>query len=216
MGAFIGTATESTVGTFLHMAESMLHIFGGPDPNNVPASQLEQAIEAAADNIQALYRAGLITNSQRLQGQQALLYQGQQAFQSIISRGGDVKPFANGLQNMTRVVSNVMAANQPQTATGQTLSVATAQQYYKSGPGWYPGSTLKAAQLTDAFVQDITSNPLTQLGGVVGAITDPIMSIFSGTVLNPSATTQAGVAGTGSAWIYALLAYVGYKIFKRR
>jgi hypothetical protein len=193
---------------FIALTNAILQAFGvGPDPNNVPASQLEQAFEAASDNVQMLYKAGMISDAQRQQINQALLAQGTAYYQQIIGKGGDVKPFQDGLANMTATI-RAEAAARPAVTGSQELTLNAARSLYLSGSGWYPGSLQKAAELTDGIVNDLLSNPIVQMGGVAAGIGNDILGLFGGTAAsNGTANAQspnAKYVGWGVIGVVAL------------
>ena len=209
--------------TFLTIAATMSRLFGfGANPQQVPASQLEQSIEAAADNVHRMYIHGLITLQQKQQGITALLQLGTQQFQQYITRAqqtGDsntYKAFTAGLQNMTKVVTDVARTNPTPTPSGETLSVQSASKYYvTTAEGkWYPGSVDRAAQLANSLIQDWQSSVTAQIGGIAGTIGDEVLSLF-GAAGQPAAgqTSQQSTVKSNSKLVgWGVIGFIAAKL----
>ena len=200
---------------FSQLTQTILHVFGiGPDPNNVPASQIEQAFELAQRNINAIWHAGMLTDAQQHQGVTVMYQQAQAYLQQIIQQASDKKPYQQALANLQNsmvpslTLSKVIASRGPQ-LTPKTLTLAGARQYYEGGAGWYPGSVQKAAELTDGFINDMLSSPIAQIGGLASGVGSDILSLFGETTGAPATqqthgTSKASLVGWAAIGLVVL------------
>lgn len=174
-------------------------IFKGADPNQVPAAQIEQVFEAAADNGLYLARAGYLSISEAQTFMQKLIQAGDLYYQQAVSSNAqyrnDPRPFTNGQANMTKVITNEITGENA--LAGVTPipvipwdAVAGPALFIQDGaPGWYsaPGESIDAAaQLTSEFMA-----ALRQASPVSPASTVPIAAA---PVVSSTASVQSAVA----------------------
>ena len=144
-----------TVGIVLTILSRVFH---GADPNQVPAAQIEQVFEAAADNVYALQKAGYLVFAESSAGMQKLISAGnlyyQQAVQSNPQYAQDRRPFVNGQANMTKVINAEIQAASLLPPAGLLPFDQTAAHalYVQDGAGWYSASVDAAVGLTDGFM----------------------------------------------------------------
>lgn len=138
-------------------------LFHGADPRQVGSSQIEQAIEAAADNLYALAKNGMIYVAEAVVGMETLLAQGQQNEQSWGGQAG-----SRGYTNLTNVINaEIAAVKLLSDNVTQEIDLQKAQAWYvQKGPAgtWYDVSIDAANQLTDSFLQAL---PARSLAGMV-------------------------------------------------
>ncbi|MGH9770298.1 MAG: hypothetical protein ACRD4Q_01130 [Candidatus Acidiferrales bacterium] len=167
----------ATFGIGAAIAVLIMSFFHGANPNQIPAAQIEQIFEIAADNLYALAQNGIITIQQAIQGMQALITSGQQLEAQYQARIGN--PAVRGSQNLTKVINAEIAGAQalptiPLVANA-TLAGARAFYYVKAGAsGWYAGSITQGTSLTDQLVtQMIAQNetPSDPINAAVSALT---------------------------------------------
>lgn len=165
-------------------------IGGGCGSACVDASKAEQIYEAGADNLWAVYKAGMISKSQFIAGAQAFIRAGQQHEAKLASQ----KQAAHGANNLTSVINALIAGAQGYPdPPARALDLSTAHGLYVSGGGWYPDSLQAAAQLADAYLQSL---PAAQLPAATagGALAPPLATAAGTTVLGLPLWLLAGAA----------------------
>lgn len=162
-------------------------IFKGADPRQVPASQIEQAFEVAADNLYAVAKAGMVTKAQAASGMQVFLQKGVEYFgqmQSQLATAGN-----KGAANMGKVIRDEITAVLALPVVAPVpVDLAKAQVLYKAnlpggGAGWYPKSVAAGNNLADEFLKamvtegtspaQVAAGPVAALGASVGSILSP-------------------------------------------
>lgn len=142
-------------------------LFRGADPRQVPASQIEQAFEAAADNLYAIAQAGMITVPQAVAGMQAFLEQGI-AYEAKANLG---EASVKGAANMTKVIKDeIKVAHALPPIAPVALDLSKARTLYKSGGNWYAASLQTAAQLTDAYLEALPTGLGAGIGNAFSAV----------------------------------------------
>jgi hypothetical protein len=144
-------------------AELLLNV--GPSQNNIPASQWNQQILAAGDDILAAAKRGQISEPQAQKALRTLLDTAKSGWASPLPQGwnpalashpaGFGSPqFANAQQNaMTNLNALLAALPNRGLAPGASITGAQAAYLPANTPGWYPGSLSTGA--------DIATNLLT-------------------------------------------------------
>lgn len=133
-------------------------LWHGADPNQVPAAMTEQVFELAGDGFLHLFLARYI-DLQTLGGLLAsLIAEGAKREQALEAQYGEVRPFQQGIQNMTRVIGDLWTKAQSQpSAPTRPLDLTTAANIWnaQSKAGWYPQSVTAAKQIYDSAVNSI-------------------------------------------------------------
>ncbi|MDE1941160.1 MAG: hypothetical protein KGI66_03505 [Patescibacteria group bacterium] len=128
-------------------------IFGGADPMQVPASQIEQAFEATADNVSKLAKAGYLSKDQAQAALAYLKQTGNGYYSQVASTLGS--PAGKGEQNMDSVLQgNIDAvgkldantAVKPWDAAANSLLMPTSEK------GWYGNSLSAASNFTSMLL----------------------------------------------------------------
>jgi hypothetical protein len=152
-----GPVAAAAVSKLVKAAEMIFH---GADPSQVPASIIEQAYEAAADNLYYLFiKAHMLTRDICIQGINAL-GQGCQQAEQTAAQAGTVSSQAlrRALANAGSVIAAEAsgAAAEADAATTQVVDLAKARTYYTQlQKGWYATAISNANALTDAFVSNL-------------------------------------------------------------
>lgn len=125
---------------------------GGCGAPCVEGSKAEQIYEAAADDILAVFKLGMITAAQAVAIMAHLIAAGQQHL------AGFNTPQANkGADNMQKVIQAEIAdVAEAKPAKATPLNLTEAHLHYVQGPGWYPDSLVAAGQLADEYLQALT------------------------------------------------------------
>lgn len=133
-------------------------VFKGANPLQVDASEIEQIYEALADDVYAVHKLGMISQSDAVSAMQSLITAGQKAESEYSGQLGD--PAGNGAANLTAVIqAEISAVEQvPDPESLTPIDISQAHAVYVGGTGkWYPSSISAANTMMDAF--------LTELGG---------------------------------------------------
>jgi len=196
------------IGIGVAIAALILQLFHGADPREEPAAQMEQIFEAAADNLYALQKAGILTAAQSVAAMQELITAGQNLETQY---SGQLGPWAaKAAANLTSVIQAEFAAAEALPATVGVVSptLAIAQRYYlKPGlKGWYAASLTQAGKITDQFVTTFISQDQ------AAAASNPVTTALSS--LTTAATSAlASLTGTstkaGTNWTLLLIIAVG-------
>lgn len=106
MGAMIGQAVIQSGGFFANLTKDFFHLFGfgGANPDQVPATIIEQSFEIASDTILNLYKNSWIDKATALVLQQSLIQALPQAMQASPIYARDPGPFNNGITHGTQVM----------------------------------------------------------------------------------------------------------------
>jgi hypothetical protein len=152
-------------------------IFHGADPRQVPASQIEQAFEAGANNLYAVGKAGMISRDEAIAGMRAFLKKGEEFYKlpDIVLGKAEEK----GLANMRVVIGKEIAAAERDLAVtrARLLDVKAARPLYvKFAPGrWYRESVDAAAKLADAYLASLPTNAVEKAASI---LTAPVSESF--------------------------------------
>jgi hypothetical protein len=151
----------------LAVAAAISKIFSQADPRQVPAAQIEQAFEAAANNLCYVAQAGMITKAQAVAGMQQFLQAGIE-YEGKANLGNAA---VKGAANMTKVINDEIKALQALPPIASTpLDLAKARSLYQSGSGWYAASLQTATQLTDAYLTAIPTGLGAGIGDAASAV----------------------------------------------
>lgn len=213
IAAMTGTATAAGLGLGLATAPATLgvgaavaglvalfsRLFTGADPRQVPASQIEQAIEAAADNLYAVCKMGMISITEAVSGMQALLQKGVATLQS----SGLGMAAQNGIDNLVKVVNAEIAVTQQlnSSATAPIDLEKAHSVYIRQQAGWYPQSVDAATQLTDQYLQGLPtrfSDAVNMVTNAGGSLVQSLGSILGIGESAASATSQPAASGKTS------------------
>lgn len=154
-------------------------IFKGADPRQVPASQIEQAFEAAADNAYAVGKAGMISREEAVAAMRLFLKKGEEFYAQSAAALGKAGP--KGLANMRKVVNAEIAVALRDVATARTrsLDLAAAPRLYVKGPvgkgHWYKESLDAATRLMDSH---LASLPKSAVEKATSMLTAPVSESF--------------------------------------
>jgi hypothetical protein len=141
-------------------------LFRGADPAQVPAAQIEQAFEAAANNLYYVAQAGMISKEQAAAGMQVFLQQGIE-YEGKANLGAAAQ---KGAANMTKVIqAEITGVMSLGAISAVPLDLAKARTLYQTGSGWYAASLQTAAQLTDAYLGSLTSGLAATLASLAGS-----------------------------------------------
>lgn len=145
-------------------------IFHGADPRQVPASKIEQAFEAAAKNLYALAKAGMITVEQALTGMQSFLQTGLGYYTQMSGQLGKAGE-AGKVTLAQKINEQISKTSILPATTAVPLDLAKAHALYiQKQPGWYDESVDAATQLTDQYLQSLpvpsTKTAATKLVGL--------------------------------------------------
>lgn len=161
MAGDISAATLATLGVVVPIVGAAIalglllaHFLGhGCGSACIEASKAEQIYEAAADNIAAVYKAGMMSLDHALASMVYFISAGQQHEATFADKQGDA-----GSKNLTQVIRNEMAGvkAEPKPKPAK-FNLAEAHSLYTSGPGWYPDSLAAAANLTDEYLQALAN-----------------------------------------------------------
>jgi hypothetical protein len=156
-------------------------LFKGADPRQVPASEIEQMFEAAADNFYALAKVGMIDIQDAAHAMQILIEQGAAYYQKVPNLG---RAGGKGIANMTAVIQAEIDATLalPSNIPVIPVDIAVAHGYYISGAGWYASSIAGANKLTDNFLVSYSRSPIS-LSGITNVVKSFLGSGGSGSVL---------------------------------
>jgi hypothetical protein len=141
-----------------------LGMFGGANPNQVPAASLEQSFEAAADNLNRLAKNGYITPAQAVQGMQALENSANSTLGGQAGKLGT--PAAKAIANADKVIGNIIQADQgmaaPTSLKPENLSAESKLFIQPGTSGWYAPALTNSMQLTDQVLQQSQQPAATQ------------------------------------------------------
>ena len=178
VGSAGGTAAEilalapatGPAAPFVAAAAAVIALFtaffgGGCGQACIDGAKVEQIYEAAAENILAVGKLGMIGRSAVLSALQLLTQAGQQHEAQLLNRTGREDPHASaGAANLVRVIGELEAeADQLSETPTRALDLSAARGAYVSGSGWYSDSLSAAAQWTDTYLSSI--GPSLSVGG---------------------------------------------------
>ena len=211
LGAMLSEVTLGLSAVLLIVSK----LFHGADPLQVPASQVEQAFEAAADDFRGLargapvYPAGVIgpypylTKAEATAAIQRITQIGVQYFQNLLqtlpAAQSDPKPFRDGLAHMQQIneAEEVFPASFPNRAALAWNPSAAAKMLIQNGTaGWYskPGESIDAATaLVMAYMTALRG--ASQASASQATATNPAVS--SG-LASPSSSTVVATASKSS------------------
>jgi hypothetical protein len=127
----------------------------------IESSQAEQIYEVAAEDLWAVAKLGMLSQSDFTQAIQILLQGGTQHMQSL--EASDPKAKA-GLANMTKAIqAEGNASLLPATAT-HPIDLTQAQAVFiaPNTPGWYPGSIAAGNQAALTYLQNLQTQKASQ------------------------------------------------------
>lgn len=169
----------------------VLSLFKGANPLQVPAAKIEQAFEAAADNLFALVvKASMITPAQAVAAMHLLINAADN--QEIQANLGVAAQKA--ITNLTTVINNEIAAVPGVHATTRTINVVQAHSFYvqPNTAGWYPDSITAAAKMTDQLLAAFQSSGPVPASAPVAVTTPRLPGVMPSTVaLLPSTVAPA-------------------------
>ena len=180
-------------------------IFHGADPRQVPASQIQQAFEAASKNLHYVAKAGMISREEAVAGMRFFLPKGDEYFKQNEKALG--KAGTAGKAGMHKTIEAEIAATQRLVATTRTRSVdlAKAHMVYVGAnsqgqitaagglqdgrPGhWYVESLQAAGRLVDSYLAS-----LPQPQAIVEKATSLLTAPLSESLPVPTWIVAAGV-----------------------
>lgn len=199
-GTLLAASAIPIVGAVAAIAALVLHFVGGGCGQAcISAAEAEQIYEAAADNLMAALKLGMIPRSAAVAGMQAFIQAGQQHEARFATANGQMTPQAKaGVANLEKVIqAEIAKAETYPDAVMAPLNLATVQANFvqPGAKGWYASSVSAGAQLALAFLQQIASS--------LPPVTSPLPSgsaptagtaILSPTSPGGSILTQAGAA----------------------
>ena len=160
-----GLSTVGLIGgAVLAVYELCRLIFKGADPNQIPASKIEQVYECFAESMQMLYQHGLISQNTAVSMMNAAIQGAQQAELNAPAYAKDSRPFNNGIQNATRSIGGLIQQTQTiQPIPLVPLTLAAARAIYMGAfditPGkWYAASVQQAYSINDTAVSNLISD----------------------------------------------------------
>jgi hypothetical protein len=148
------TVAIPIIGAAIGVALILVHYLGhGCGEPCIDAAKAEQIYEAAADDIFAVYKLGMITAVQAVAIMTHMFAAGTQHMASFNTSQAN-----KGAMNMQKVLSALIAQvpHTPQ-AKSTPLNLNTAHIDYVSGPGWYPDSLQQASPLADEYLTALSS-----------------------------------------------------------
>lgn len=122
-------------------------LFHGADPRQVPAAMTEQIFELAADGFHHLFMQHYFDIDTVSSLYASLIEQGVAQENILAKKYGEVRPFRDGITNMTAVINNLFDADKkasPFTAKPLTEPIAIQVWNEQSKAGWYPQSVSAA------------------------------------------------------------------------
>jgi hypothetical protein len=138
------------------VAALLTHFLGGGcgEPC-IDAAKVEQIYEAAANNLMAVGKLGMISKTEAISGMQTLMQAGQQHEAQL-----GAQPHSKaGAANLSKVIAGEITAAQSLADTPTVpIDLNRARGVYMSGHGWYPDSLAAAAQWTDTFLTSVASS----------------------------------------------------------
>lgn len=122
----------------------------------IDASKVEQIYEAAADNLYAVGKLGMITRGEAIAAMQYLIQGGQQ-HEAQLNQPHSKK----GTENLTKVINAEIAAagSLPETATVPIDMAKARGVYVQAKSGWYADSVTAGAQLSDQVLSSLAASP---------------------------------------------------------
>lgn len=141
------------IGIAIGLGLILVHFLGhGCGEACIDAAKAEQIYEAAADDVYAVFKLGMITAAQAVAIMVHLFSAGTQHMGTFGTAQAN-----KGALNMQRVISAEIA-DLPKTPQpkAQPLNLDAARAAYVTGPGWYPDSLQAAAQLADSYLEALS------------------------------------------------------------
>lgn len=161
-------ASLSTVGLIgaavLAVYELCRLIFKGADPNQIPASKIEQVYECFSEAMQMLYQHGLIAQNTAISMMNAAIQGAQQAELNAPAYAKDSRPFNNGVTNATNSINGLIKQTQTiQPIPLLSLTLEGARAIYMgafdiTAGHWYPASVAQAYTICDTAVSNLISS----------------------------------------------------------
>lgn len=223
-GASLGPAAPIALAV-IGIAALIAHFVGGGCGQAcIIAAKAEQIYEAAADNLLAVGKLGMITAEEAVAGMQLFIQGGVQHEAAL----GNTSQEQAGAKHLTEVIQNEIAAAQSLPSTRSApldLTRAAAAFLQPGAAGWYPDALGPAEQLTLAYLQGLPAGggPRTlpgstapdtglvaQVGGVLSSVADSVSSALGLTpgsavvVPYPSPVVLLVVVGAG-IWLISTL-----------
>lgn len=170
-------------------------IFHGADPRQVPASQIQQAFEAASNNLHYVGKAGMISREEAVAGMRAFLRKGDEFFKESEKALG--KAGTAGKAGMHKTIETEITATQRLVATTRTRSldlVAAPKLYEKPGKaGWYKESLEAGGRLADSYLASLPQNVAEKATGLVTKATSLLTAPLCESFPVPTWIVAAGV-----------------------
>jgi hypothetical protein len=153
----------AAVGELTELVSSF--IGGGCGQACIASAQAEQIYEYAGQCLDAVAKAGMLSQGDLVSGLESILSAGQQHLQSLESQDPQA---AKGLTNLTSTLtSDINAAGGIPSVAPNPLDISQAATLFPSTTGWYAGSASAGAQLALAYLQSLPAS--SSLGSVTVA-----------------------------------------------
>jgi len=169
-------------------------IFHGADPRQVPASQIEQAFEAASNNLNYVAKAGMISRDEAVAGMRVFLQKGDEFYKENEKTLGKAGPA--GKANMHKVIeAEIAGLRDVATMRTRSLDLLAAQTLYeKPGKaGWYKESLEAAARLADSYLASLPISSVEKAASVVGKVASMLTAPLCESLPVPTWIVAAGV-----------------------
>jgi len=169
-------------------------IFHGADPRQVPASQVEQAFEAASNNLNYVAKAGMLSREEAVAGMRIFLQKGDEFYKENEKALG--KAGTAGKANMRKTIeAEIAGLRDVATTRTRSLDLVAAQTLYeKPGKaGWYKESLGAAGRLADSYLASLPISPVEKATSAVGKATSLLTAPLSESFPVPTWMVAAGV-----------------------
>ena len=163
-------------------------LFHGADPRQVPASKIQQVFEAAAHNLLAVGRAGMISRAEVVDGARLFARKGLEFYNSpdVVLGQAEERGRARMQVNINEVIIAAQGGAVPAPASDDylqpapggpvaesragPLDLAAARRVYipVSKAGWYRESLEAATNLTDSYLAELPKNIMEKAVSALG------------------------------------------------
>jgi len=145
------------VGAVIAVGLLLLHFFGGGCGSAcTDAARAEQIYEAASDNLFRVAQAGMVTKAQAVYAMRNWIQAGVQHESQFKTQQAK-----HGAANLTKVITQEIAdVNELPVIAPRPLNMAAARKLYVMSGNWYYDSLQAAAQLTDAYLENLPTGLL--------------------------------------------------------
>jgi hypothetical protein len=195
------------------------HIFHGADPLDVPASQVEQAFDAAGRNLVDIEQSAYLTQAETLDGLRMILKAGTLYYNQILETNPaakkDPKPFTDGIKTLTTCLNAYIIEAQKWMTGGEAArpwDETAAQKIYiaPNTHGWYPQSLESALTLTNGYTKTVLD--ARAAGTAPAAATVAPASAVTGPAASPAPAAAAASAASAAGQTTASKAKVGFAL----